>query len=99
MERLDEVLLSQGVILIMVSTKCHPGAPHPPLPRQHMQEALFTQWNPDKRHASVVPIATTLDPTTDPLLNKTLGTLDRHDVPTHGLLFFVVGGGGGWRMG
>ena len=92
MERWDEVLLNQGEVLVMVSTARHHGLPAPA--GQDMQGALFTQWTPDKKHVNVLPNTTHLDPPTDPLLKKFLGTLEQQEVPTYGQLLFV---GGGWR--
>ena len=48
-----------------------------------MQGALFTRWTPDKKHASVVPNATYLEPPTDPNLKQVLGTLDQPKRPEY----------------
>ena len=72
MERWDEVLLDQGEVLIMVSTARH----HAPPPRPRHARGLVHSVDPDEKHANVLPNATHLDPPTDPLLKKILGTLE-----------------------
>ena len=64
----------------MVSTFRHP----PPPARKNMQGALFTQWTPCKKHASVAPYTTYLDPPTNPNVKQFSGTLDHHTVSTYG---------------
>ena len=79
-ERWDEVLLNQGVVLVMVSTARHHG--FPPFDGQDMQGALITQWTPNKKHVDVLPKTTHLDPPIDPLLKKFLGTLEQQELST-----------------
>ena len=93
-ERWDEVLLQQGEVLVMVSTPRHHGLPSPP--GEQMQEALFMQWTPDRRHSGVKPNTTHLDPPHPLELKDCLDLIafggEGEDVPTFGqLLLFGVG--------
>ena len=63
----------------------HRPAPWSPTqPTQDMQGALFRQWTPDKKHVNVLPNTTHLEPPTNPLLKKFVGTLERQDVSSDG---------------
>ena len=96
-ERWEEALLNQGEVLVMVRTARHHGLLTPA--GQDMQGALFMQWTPDKKHVNVLPNTTHLDPPSDPLLKKILGTLDHQEVPTYGQLLLLGRGGVGGPYG